>query len=109
MGTLSRTGGRGATRSLLACSTCHNAAHALATALNMQCTGALGNLRRDAALSAESKHLRSGMSPSRSAAVCRVNMGTADEFALDVLINALDTLSREYAPASALCLCPQAQ
>ena len=26
---------------------------------------------------------------------CRVNMGTADEFALDVLINALDTLSRE--------------
>ncbi len=28
----------------------------------------------------------------------RVNMGTADEFALDIMINALDTLSRECAP-----------
>ena len=27
---------------------------------------------------------------------CRLNMGTADELALDVLINALSTLSKEY-------------
>ncbi len=40
----------------------------------------------------------------------RVNMGTADEFALDILINALDTLSRECAPCARLfSTCPHAQ
>ncbi len=29
-------------------------------------------------------------------ACCRINMGTADELAMDVLINALSTLSKEY-------------
>jgi hypothetical protein len=37
-------------------------------------------------------------------------MGTADEFALDILINALDTLSRECAPRACLVeTCPHAQ
>lgn len=40
----------------------------------------------------------------------RVNMGTADEFALDIMINALDTLSRECAPCARLfSTCPHAQ
>ena len=36
----------------------------------------------------------------RTADCCRLNMGTADELAMDVLINALSTLSKEYGSSS---------